>query len=419
MARNPNRRSSMLDLTCTPAIPTFQHSYCPPRLRRRFVLIDSPRRRSDGPSLRRTLPPDPPVSCPFPSRSANGRDKRARAGQPELGPQPTAQPACAALEEEEYVAGRGFWATTCATALAASVGMPLVRITYYEETGALFADLVAGAPKVHIQLLLVVMQALWWCVFTQIAHRRIRTWMRTAPMYPQWIELNTKAFEAIAGIKPATFLEEETGACMWLAVLCQHGVGGLLCVPSLLGIFSPATTAALACHGALCEAGWELQDILTRSCSLVLEGESAKSKNPPSLLLILMLHHAMGLIMVIPMNLHYGQEALYHEMVFLLQFAGAFAGFAQQYGYTLDVSSSCGLQQMRLSCLVTWCAIVHTRFVRFWVVGLKLLAVFGAHGDNHFLWAGGAVLGLMGVFNLLVCCDVTSKLFKFARQKCC
>lgn len=57
--------------------------------------------------------------------------------------------------------------------------------------------------------------------------------------------------------------------------------------------------------------------------------------------------------MIIPMNLHYGSNASYHEFVFLLQFAAFVAMLSSAVGSSLDVSTPAGLFQMRLSVTIT------------------------------------------------------------------
>ena len=45
----------------------------------------------------------------------------------------------------------------------------------------------------------------------------------------------------------------------WNILVCfQHGVSGLLCIPSLLGRGDPSWASSLAVNGILCEMGWEL-----------------------------------------------------------------------------------------------------------------------------------------------------------------
>merc|ERR1712232_434435 len=119
---------------------------------------------------------------------------------------------------------------------------------------------------------------------------------------------------------------------MFQAIIVQHLLGGLLCLPSLVSS-AGAVFSSLACHGALCEAGWELQDIVTRVSQRLCQGEKGKRQNPGSLLAVLCVHHAMGLSMVIPMNLLYHDDKHYHEFVFLLQAAAFAAMMLQSYGY--------------------------------------------------------------------------------------
>merc|ERR1719181_857416 len=106
---------------------------------------------------------------------------------------------------------------------------------------------------------------------------------------------------------------------------------------------------ALARHGALCEAGWELQDAFTRAYEVLFGGEKGKLLNPTPVLVFWAFHHTMGLSMVIPMNLVYPDLAYYHELVFLLQFASFVAMMFQHYGYTLDVKTKSGLNMMKIS----------------------------------------------------------------------
>merc|ERR1719324_2027074 len=47
----------------------------------------------------------------------------------------------------------------------------------------------------------------------------------------------------------------------------QHAVGGLLCLPAVLGIVDVRTAAALVCLGTLSEAGWRSRTQCTGSTS--------------------------------------------------------------------------------------------------------------------------------------------------------
>lgn len=53
---------------------------------------------------------------------------------------------------------------------------------------------------------------------------------------------------------------------MWpwtCGIIVQHLIGGMLCLPSILGIGNEETAASLACLGILSEMAWEIQDIMT------------------------------------------------------------------------------------------------------------------------------------------------------------
>lgn len=80
-------------------------------------------------------------------------------------------------------------------------------------------------------------------------------------------------------------------------------------------------------------------------CSLpqiLFGGEAGRAKNPAALMTIMCIHHAMGLCMVIPMNMYFNNNSHYHEFVFLLQFAAFFALGLSNYGYTLDITTVSG-----------------------------------------------------------------------------
>merc|ERR1712107_221888 len=140
--------------------------------------------------------------------------------------------------------------------------------------------------------------------------------------------------------------------------------------------------------GALCEAGWELQDILTRASQRIFQGEKGKNQNPFSLLAVLFVHHAMGLSMVIPMNLLYHDNKCYHEFVFLLQAAAFVAMMLQSYGYTLDVKTKKGLFTMKGTLIISWVVILYSRILRFGIVGYRLAETFSMDGNQKMLAVG-------------------------------
>ena len=60
---------------------------------------------------------------------------------------------------------------------------------------------------------------------------------------------------------------------------------------------------ALAAHGSLVEAGWELSDVFVRVTGVLgLRGPRGRAENPRGLVLLLLCHHAVAVTMVVPMN---------------------------------------------------------------------------------------------------------------------
>jgi len=255
---------------------------------------------------------------------------------------------------------------------------------------------------------------IWFFAIKYSSQNIFAPWVSSQPWKDQWTELSAKCFKAGFFIEFKTTEEVFAFACLFLAILCQHLVGGLFCLPSLLGA-SGSVVSALACHGGLCEAGWELQDAVTRAHAVLFGDEKAKAMNPTPLLIILCLHHAMGLSMVIPMNILYRDNPYYHEFVFLLQAAAFFAMAFQNYGFTLDVKTASGLKQMKVCVTCTVAVMLWSRGFRYAFIGYKLISGFYADGNTKMLCAGGLVLCMMGVLNTLFIADSMGKFVKFMK----
>eukprot|EP00639_Heterosigma_akashiwo_P002633 CAMPEP_0194581266 /NCGR_PEP_ID=MMETSP0292-20121207/14774_1 /TAXON_ID=39354 /ORGANISM="Heterosigma akashiwo, Strain CCMP2393" /LENGTH=156 /DNA_ID=CAMNT_0039434929 /DNA_START=1 /DNA_END=468 /DNA_ORIENTATION=+ len=151
------------------------------------------------------------------------------------------------------------------------------------------------------------------------------------PMREQYIDLNQSTAQDSFGVKMSRPLAFEVG-CWGLA-------------PSRFSVswLSKKRAAMLARLGGLTEAGWELQDLSSRFYAFNFGGKEGRDKNPVAGLIFLGLHHALGLGMVIPMNVLYGDSQAYHEMIFNMQFCSMISNLVQQYGYTLDTETSSGL----------------------------------------------------------------------------
>lgn len=267
--------------------------------------------------------------------------------------------------------------------------------------------------EVATQFALVLVWALVWNrAFRLLTQRVVKPWVSRQPWKAQFVQLSARSVESF-GVK---VLGEEHAfdiACESISVFSQHAVGGALCLPSVLGAGSPAA-AAMARHGALSEAGWEAGDIVVRLGQRLFGGEEGRAKNPTGLLVFLVLHHALGMGLVLPMNLVYGSNPLYHEMVFILQFAGFVAMAAQSYGFTLDVNSAGGLLRMRVTSIFVLVTMGWSRVLRFLPLAFACLSTL--YGDGHLwlLFAAGPALCCMGVVNALLVFDSIKRTLKYA-----
>lgn len=265
-----------------------------------------------------------------------------------------------------------------------------------------------------------VLAAIWACLWFGLIKASAKfifePLVASMPWCEQWIRLNQKTFKTAYGVEFKTSKEMFEFGCLFLAIICQHAVGGALCIPSVLG-WKGQVVNAMACHGALCEAGWELQDMIERIYQLIFGGAAGRAKNPTPLLVLLSVHHAMGLSMVIPMNIFYGSNPYYHEFVFLLQGAAFVALASQNYGFTLDVKTASGLKQMKMCVTITLLVTLWSRLLRYSFVGYTLICTYRADGNSVMLYMGSSVLALMGTLNALMVMDAIGKFSKFIKMK--
>lgn len=277
-------------------------------------------------------------------------------------------------------------------------------------------DLLLASPDLDTQLVLGLLQAVAWWVITRTLGALIAQSFSTKPWRDRWLALCKSTNERSYGVFFDDDVEHFHMATNMLAVGFQHAVGGALCLPSALGIASPLAFA-LARHGALCEVGWELQDVAVRLTQLLFGGKVGRARNPAGLLLILGIHHAMALSLVIPVNVFYPQHRGIHEMVFLLQGAAAVAMFAQNYGYTLDIQTRRGLRAMKANVLVVWAVILWSRVLRFaWVFSVILREIV-EDGNLALSAVGAAVVLAMSYVNYIFFADATKKMLKFGRMR--
>ena len=256
-----------------------------------------------------------------------------------------------------------------------------------------FDQLKQCSPTWNTQITLLFVQAAFWytfiAVFTSVV---VKPYVKSRPWCQQWTELNRKTFKASFFVDFKTDEEAFNFAALFISILIQHGVGGLMCVPSITGWLPASVAAPLARHGAMCELGWEVQDTFIRVCQILFGGAAGRAMNPTPLLVILAIHHCTAMGMVMPMNMYYGDSTLYHEMVFLLEGAAFVAMGLQNFGraapnepqqrraaplqravslrrYTLNVKSAWGLLQMKFAVTTVLLTMMWSRCLRFLYVG--------------------------------------------------
>jgi hypothetical protein len=232
----------------------------------------------------------------------------------------------------------------------------------------------------------------------------------------QWVSFHKEVAEKSFGVTLGSDEAYYEAACRTLGFAAQHLIGGFLCFPSAYG--PPSELAfSLARHGALCEMGCEMQDLLVRGWQCTFEGAEGRAKNPARLLLFVCLHHSMGCSLVVPMNLYYPRNRSFHEFVFLLQGSAGVATLMRSYGFTLDTSTRDGLLGMQFSVVFVWLAFLWSRVLRF--AHLSFVLVFMLLKDGRALLSASAVAVAlaMGCYNFIGFLDVTRKLLKFGLLK--
>jgi len=279
-------------------------------------------------------------------------------------------------------------------------------------TSVTAAELLACAPRLEVQLVEAFLQAVFWYLTIRFGAKVVEAWTCSwsASTLARWTRMNQVTFKKSFMVD---FDEADTFrfACAFVVILLQHGVGGGLCLPAVFGLL-PALAPTLACHGALCEVGWEVQDYIVRWCDILFGGPAGKARQPVPVMIIMTLHHAMGTLLVVPMNLHFRDNAYYHELVFLLQAAAVGAMGLQQYGYTLDIRKTRDLITMKILVSTTAVLMLWSRLFRYCYVVYCLLVTLWAEGGNLFHLAL-LVAVMMGLLNLLFVNDAIGKFVKF------
>jgi len=290
--------------------------------------------------------------------------------------------------------------------------VPMVTVFGLDLSTVTVSELLHAAPRFEVQVVLAIGQSIFWFLAIRLGAAGISAIVQTWPekTRKQWTKMNQATF------KKSFFVDfDEQGAyifaCAFIVILLQHAIGGSLCVPSVLGIL-PGIAPVLARHGGLCEVGWEVQDYLSRWWDIIFGGPEGRARQPAAIMILMTLHHAMGTCLVVPMNVYFGSNPLYHEMIFLLQAAAFGAMGLQQYGYTLDISKRGDLVTMKILVTITAAIMLYSRCFRYLYVAYGLCQLLKAEGGNMY-YAGLAVCVMMGVLNIIFLLDAVTKAVKF------
>eukprot|EP00668_Euglena_longa_P000501 GGOE01000624.1.p1 GENE.GGOE01000624.1~~GGOE01000624.1.p1 ORF type:complete len:325 (-),score=69.88 GGOE01000624.1:200-1174(-) len=216
------------------------------------------------------------------------------------------------------------------------------------------------------------------------------------------------------GVPPSDAAALRLWVELW-GVALQHGVGALLCLPALTGGWGlpPGVPAVLARHAAVCECGWEVGDLVVRLHRKWFT-PGGWEEQPSGLIGVVLLHHAMGFGLTIPMNIFFSESKLYFEMVAVLQGSSLFIILITQWGQMLDVSQPAQLEQMFWSSLILVLGLLAVRFAYYGWLSLQLLVAADEMGNPELYSAGVVAAFSLGLANAVYTLDAAKRLVKFA-----
>ena len=279
-------------------------------------------------------------------------------------------------------------------------------------------DIIFAAPKLEAQLVLAVIYTIVWYILINHVFVPIgNSFISKLESKKRFIHFNRESFKKMIKWDIGNDEEEQIIAISRIdAAMVQHLIGGILLIPSAfrLGHFLPDGVAtALASHGGLSEMGWEIQDLIFRSAEIIFGGERGLKLNPPSLMLTLLAHHSAACSAVIPMNIFYPNNHLWHEGFCIVQLGSFVLLFLQQYGYTLDVQTKDGLSKMKTAISISFFTCLWTRVVRYtWILKL-MYDGFSEDGSWWLIRIGCVPSILLSIFNIVVMKDAWQKFVKF------
>jgi len=184
------------------------------------------------------------------------------------------------------------------------------------------------------------------------------------------------------------------------AVYLQHIVGGLLCLPAVIGIGNEATASSLACLGVLSEVGYEIEDLITWLCRRYLSPRG-KERVPDGFLSFIVAHHSLTTTMGFPMVLRYRNLKTLHLICFDLQFAGAVVMMVQEYTKLLDITIPKELRKFQCCNFFALVVALWTRGVYFAYLSASLYLTWYKDKAWVFLFVGIAASVQFILFSLV------------------
>jgi hypothetical protein len=275
------------------------------------------------------------------------------------------------------------------------------------------SSLALAEPRLdNVLLVIACWCVLWWRFIPWYGRTLVREYVDRQPWKSRWIAMQRSSLKSRSGVELDDASAYDFALC-FQGVILQHGVGGLLCVPYMLGLGPARLQTSLAVQGSLCEAGWEVMDVLTRAWDVVYGGEAGRRRNPRSLLMVLALHHSMSLLMAVPVALYYRDVSAMHEATFLLQGAAFVASLAQSWAYALDLKSRAGAVRMRGVAAFTLATLLWSRGFGYVVVSARVLRAIWQMGSYLSFAVSLLVCGLMSFLNYNFIADSARRVQKF------
>ena len=280
------------------------------------------------------------------------------------------------------------------------------------------SDLIMASPQLEVQLTLTIFHTvIWYFLIFYVFYPFVVRMISSLQNKKQFIHYNRETFKKLMMWDIGDVEEEQVETIATIdAVVLQHLIGGMLCLPSALGLSTmlPAGVAsAMACHGGISEIGYEVSDMMVRFYEIIFGAEKGRRKNPPSVIFGLVAHHSAACCLVLPMNIYYRDNTYFHEAVCSLQLAAFTAFYLQQYGFTLNVKRQEGLTKMKISISMSLAIIVWTRVIRYgWLWQILLTTLWE---DQNWIVMKFCVppFILMSFFNVGVLIDASAKFAKF------